>query len=632
MDHLLKSPRVTKARRFLVFAGIVLMLAAAVATTRSFIGSIQTAKAADTVRVGQLVYTTNKTVYYVGSTGLYGFPNAPTFYSWGYTFSQVVPANSAEAALSMVGIVPTKQTGCSDPVIQLSGSCGYSPTTSIRLGQVIFKSDQTIYLVGPSGLYGFTDAPTFYSWGFKFSDVLPANSSESSLTMVGTVPVKLASCSTVLNQIVGSCGSSASVTGSCGINQNCAPVLTGVEVNAGNNMLTIKGYPFNISGNSTVSIVLLTDSSGNTVTLSSTFNIVSSSQMQVLLPPGPAGRILSVRVQNGPSLPSNKSNVIAVTIPGATGPITGLYLSPQATLDSFPTYVGTQVGLYLSMITNDGRVPSQPAWDDGTTINGVLVTSSNSGVAKPGGLSWTSLVNGGKSGMFSFLGVSSGKATFIFHPVFNGSDTSQDQARTVTVVAAPASTANNGSTLICPSGYTLSADGQICVPSGSTTTGGTCDPLQNPSCLPACIGSGTGYACVYDSALNPVPYSGAVGPGWYIRFENGSAISGSAAPQYALNGSYQRGYNFQPYSSSLYRIDGSHLIIKIPPANSQDSMGFQQIYNGQIGNALNLRLLDTVTGGEPWDQGFMVAQPNTRIYDGGGGYVGNVSSDGVFSK
>jgi hypothetical protein len=47
------------------------------------------------IRVGQLV-NKNSTMFLVGSAGLYAFPDLSVFNSWGFSFSQVVTANSAE--------------------------------------------------------------------------------------------------------------------------------------------------------------------------------------------------------------------------------------------------------------------------------------------------------------------------------------------------------------------------------------------------------------------------------------------------------------------------------------------------------------------------------------------------------
>src|ERR1035441_9631447 len=68
------------------------------------------------IRTGHVVTlpnSTTSTVYYVHPTGLYGFPSADVFYSWGFQFSDVTTANSAEAALPIQTIViPAKIPGC----------------------------------------------------------------------------------------------------------------------------------------------------------------------------------------------------------------------------------------------------------------------------------------------------------------------------------------------------------------------------------------------------------------------------------------------------------------------------------------------------------------------------------------
>jgi hypothetical protein len=156
------------------------------------------------VRAGQLI-NINGTVYYVTSTGLYGFPNAATFYSWNYTFSQIVPANTAEGALPVLGLVPSMQTGCATPLAQINGTCA-GGTAGVSAGALI-NLQGTVYLVGSSGLYGFPNAATFYSWGFTFSQIVAANSAEASLPVLGLVPTKNANCGTPLNQIAGSCAS-----------------------------------------------------------------------------------------------------------------------------------------------------------------------------------------------------------------------------------------------------------------------------------------------------------------------------------------------------------------------------------------------------------------------------------------
>ncbi|MDR3642056.1 MAG: hypothetical protein P4L74_00310 [Candidatus Doudnabacteria bacterium] len=82
-----------------------------------------------TARVGQRV-SKNGTVVYVGNNSLYGFPDLATFNSWGFDFSKVVPANSAELAMSQNGVVPMKLPECDTPLNQIAGTCGNSNATS----------------------------------------------------------------------------------------------------------------------------------------------------------------------------------------------------------------------------------------------------------------------------------------------------------------------------------------------------------------------------------------------------------------------------------------------------------------------------------------------------------------------
>lgn len=104
-------------------------------------------------RVGQLVYKSNKTVYLIGQNGLYGIPTVGVFNSWGWSFSQVLPANSAEEAMVQIGIVPSRDPACSDPLSQIAGTCGTAKTvlTSISPSQGAPGQTVTIKFYG-SGL------------------------------------------------------------------------------------------------------------------------------------------------------------------------------------------------------------------------------------------------------------------------------------------------------------------------------------------------------------------------------------------------------------------------------------------------------------------------------------------------
>ncbi len=201
-------------------------------------------------RVGQLVYSAgNRTVYLVGQNGLYGFPSASIFYSWGFTFNQILPENSGEQNLNMIGVVPAKQSGCNNPLDQINGVCGsslLSSTNSTRTGQVVYNpKNRTVYIVGNNNLYGFTDANTFYSWGYAFSQVVPENSAEQALSISPTyVPAKQSGCNNPIDQINGSCGSST--------NQPTSGVNNSAASNTGTSSGNTGSTSGSVSGNSSV--------------------------------------------------------------------------------------------------------------------------------------------------------------------------------------------------------------------------------------------------------------------------------------------------------------------------------------------------------------------------------------------
>ncbi len=60
--------------------------------------------------MGQLV-NSKGTVYLVGDKGLIGIPNLDVFNSWCFSFKEVVPANTAEDALSVVRTLETRAQG-----------------------------------------------------------------------------------------------------------------------------------------------------------------------------------------------------------------------------------------------------------------------------------------------------------------------------------------------------------------------------------------------------------------------------------------------------------------------------------------------------------------------------------------
>ncbi len=80
-------------------------------------------------RTGVLV-NNNGTVQLVGASGLLGIPDLATFNSWGYSFSNVVPANASDKAMTQTGVMVARMPG------QLSPSWTTSPTTPVISGSV----------------------------------------------------------------------------------------------------------------------------------------------------------------------------------------------------------------------------------------------------------------------------------------------------------------------------------------------------------------------------------------------------------------------------------------------------------------------------------------------------------------
>lgn len=65
-------------------------------------------------RPGVLV-NNNGTVQLVGVSGLLGIPDVATFNSWGYSFANVVPANTADKAMTQTGVMATRTAGQLSP-------------------------------------------------------------------------------------------------------------------------------------------------------------------------------------------------------------------------------------------------------------------------------------------------------------------------------------------------------------------------------------------------------------------------------------------------------------------------------------------------------------------------------------
>ncbi len=159
-------------------------------------------------RDGQII-SLNGTVYLVDLAGLYGFPSLTVFKSWGYLPEKILPALPTESALSMLDLVPMRDSGCSNPLAQIHGTCGGS---SPRIGQLVKTQDRTIYVVVQGGLLGIPSLEVFKSWGFASNQIAFANSAESSLSQIGLVPSRDPACKTPMDQLSSLCGTAASAS------------------------------------------------------------------------------------------------------------------------------------------------------------------------------------------------------------------------------------------------------------------------------------------------------------------------------------------------------------------------------------------------------------------------------------
>jgi len=118
-------------------------------------------------RVGQLI-NRNGTVLLVGSTGLYGIPSLAVFNSWGWSFSQVVTANSVEAGMSMVGVVPSRDPACNTALDQINGMCGGTSSTTSPV--TITTSDSLTFTQGVYGKIQFIANSAWQGdWGPQFT-------------------------------------------------------------------------------------------------------------------------------------------------------------------------------------------------------------------------------------------------------------------------------------------------------------------------------------------------------------------------------------------------------------------------------------------------------------------------------
>ncbi|QQS23064.1 hypothetical protein IPM19_00645 [bacterium] len=107
-----------------VFTGQGFSFSRAISGDSSFLSKTSNIDSASAGHLPGVLVNNSGTVQMVVSGGLWGIPSVDVFNSWGYSFSDVVPANAADKALAQVGVIPARQAG------QLVPSGTTTPTPS----------------------------------------------------------------------------------------------------------------------------------------------------------------------------------------------------------------------------------------------------------------------------------------------------------------------------------------------------------------------------------------------------------------------------------------------------------------------------------------------------------------------
>jgi hypothetical protein len=94
-----------------VFTGQGFSFSRAINGDSSFLSKTSNIDSSSAGHLPGVLVNNSGTVQMVVSGGLWGVPSMDVFNSWGYSFSDVVPANTADKALAQVGVIPARQAG-----------------------------------------------------------------------------------------------------------------------------------------------------------------------------------------------------------------------------------------------------------------------------------------------------------------------------------------------------------------------------------------------------------------------------------------------------------------------------------------------------------------------------------------
>ncbi len=115
----------------------------------------------------------NGTIYFVGKDGLIGVPSVDTFKSWGYSFADVVSANSADKQKTINGVMATKIADQLSPIIINTTPNTQTPPASNTTPAIVYETqDQTYRPKGLVTISADTNAPATQQVVMNTKDVL----------------------------------------------------------------------------------------------------------------------------------------------------------------------------------------------------------------------------------------------------------------------------------------------------------------------------------------------------------------------------------------------------------------------------------------------------------------------------
>lgn len=145
-----------------VFTGLGYSFSNVMSGDVSFLPSTSNVSSASSPHDAGSLINKNGTIYLVGNNGLIGLPSWSTLQSWGYTSTDIVPANSADDNLPIAGILPIRQPQYLQPSTdnQVSNTPNSSPTPTPAPASSMTPTTPTVN--GPSSVQAGTSANYYF--------------------------------------------------------------------------------------------------------------------------------------------------------------------------------------------------------------------------------------------------------------------------------------------------------------------------------------------------------------------------------------------------------------------------------------------------------------------------------------